>query len=384
MKKFCLILLPLVFLVAIALVGCGSSNELKIGVSAPLSGDISALGLSTKQAVQLAEEEINAAGGLTLGSGKDAVKKKVAFIIEDDENKPETTATVFSKLISQDKVLAIIGSQSSKCSNAGAPIAESAKIPQITPWSTNPTVTKDRQYIFRACFIDPFQGKVVAQFAMNTLKVKTAAVLYDIASDYNKGIAEVFRDEFTKAGGKIVGFETYNTKDTDFSAQLTKIKAQNPDVLFLPNYFNEVPLQIQQARKLGITCKIIGSDSWDNPELIKLGGDVMNGTYFSNHYSPDVDNPKSKEFIAKYQKKFNMMPDAAAALTYDSVYILTEAIVRAGKADSQAIRDAIAATKDFQGVTGVVTYTGTGDPVKGAVIIRVENGKFVFDSAVNP
>lgn len=360
--------------------GCGQGDELKIGVSAPLTGDIAALGQSTKNAILLAQEEINAKGGIKIGD----TAKKVKFIIEDDENKPESTATVFQKLINQDKVLAIIGSQSSKCSNAGAPIAESAKIPQISPWSTNPNVTKDRSYIFRACFIDPFQGKVVAMYAKEKLKAKAAAVLYDIASDYNKGIAEVFRDEFTQMGGKIVGFETYNTKDTDFSAQLTKIKGSKPDLLFLPNYFNEVPLQVQQARKLGIGARIIGSDSWDNPELITLGGAVMNGTCFTNHYSPDVESQLAKDFIAKYQAKYDMVPDAAAALTYDSAYLLFDAIEKAGKADSQAIRDAIAATQKFVGVTGEVTYNGSGDPVKGAVIIRIEDGKFVFDSAINP
>ncbi|MBP2645449.1 MAG: ethanolamine utilization protein EutJ [Firmicutes bacterium] len=379
MRKLGFLLLALVLL-TFAVSGCGSSNELKIGVSAPLTGDISALGQSTKNAALLAQEEINAAGGIKIGDKSYPVK----FIIEDDENKPESTATVFQKLINQDKVLAIIGSQSSKCSNAGAPIAESAKIPQISPWSTNPNVTKDRSYVFRACFIDPFQGKVVASFAKDKLKAKTAAVLYDVASDYNKGIAEVFRDEFIKAGGQIVAFETYMTKDTDFSAQLTKIKGTNPDMLFLPNYFNEVPLQVQQAQKLGLTAKIVGSDGWDNPELLKMGGPAMEGTYFTNHYSPDSDRPASKDFIAKYQKKYNMMPDAAAALTYDAAYLLFQAIEKAGKVDPAAIRDAIATTKDFSGVTGDITYNGSGDPVKGSVIIKIENGKFVFDSAVNP
>jgi len=378
-RKLGFLLLALVLL-TFAVSGCGSSNELKIGVSAPLTGDISALGQSTKNAALLAQEEINAAGGIKIGDKSYPVK----FIIEDDENKPESTATVFQKLINQDKVLAIIGSQSSKCSNAGAPIAESAKIPQISPWSTNPNVTKDRSYVFRACFIDPFQGKVVASFAKDKLKAKTAAVLYDVASDYNKGIAEVFRDEFIKAGGQIVAFETYMTKDTDFSAQLTKIKGTNPDMLFLPNYFNEVPLQVQQAQKLGLTAKIVGSDGWDNPELLKMGGPAMEGTYFTNHYSPDSDRPASKDFIAKYQKKYNMMPDAAAALTYDAAYLLFQAIEKAGKVDPAAIRDAIATTKDFSGVTGDITYNGSGDPVKGSVIIKIENGKFVFDSAVNP
>ncbi|WP_043485752.1 ABC transporter substrate-binding protein [Holophaga foetida] len=353
--------------------------EIKIGVSAPLTGDISALGQSTKNAILLAQDEVNAEG-IKVGDKT----MKVRFIIEDDENKPESTATVFQKLISQDRVVAIIGSQSSKCSNAGAPIAEAAMVPQVSPWSTNPNVTKGRTFVFRACFIDSFQGKVVAQFATEKLKARTAAVLYDIASDYNKGIAEVFRDEFTKTGGTIVGFETYNTKDTDFSAQLTKIKGAKPDVLFLPNYFNDVPLQVQQARKLGISAAVLGSDSWDNPQLIKLGGDVMNGASFSNHYTPDSENPASKAFIAKYQARFRMLPDAAAALTYDSVYLVCKAIATAGKADPKAIRDAIAATKGFQGVSGVITYAGNGDPQKGAVVIKIVNGKFVFDSAVNP
>lgn len=362
------------------ILGCNSSTDIKIGVSAPLTGDIAALGQSTKNAALMAQDAINAKGGLKV----DGKMKKVKLIIEDDENKPESTATVFQKLINQDKVVAIIGSQSSKCSNAGAPIAERAKIPQISPWSTNPNVTKDRRYVFRACFIDPFQGKVVASFAKGNLQATTAAVLYDIASDYNKGIAEVFKAEFTAAGGTVVNFETYNTKDTDFSAQLTNIKSNNPDVLFLPNYYNEVPLQVQQARKLGITAKILGSDSWDNPELIELGGEAMNGTYFTNHYSPDNQSTAAQSFIAEYQKKFQKMPDAAAALTYDAANVLFDAITRSGKADSQSIRDALASTEDFQGVTGAITYNGTGDPVKGAVVVRVADKKFSFDSAVNP
>jgi branched-chain amino acid transport system substrate-binding protein len=366
-------------LVVLACLSACSEKGVKIGVSAPLSGDIAALGQSTRNAVLLAQEEINAKGGIKVGGAM----QKVTFIVEDDENKPEAAATVFQKLISQDKVSAIIGSQSSKCSNAGAPIAEAAGIPQISPWSTNPNVTAGKHFVFRACFIDPFQGKAVAGFARGKLKAGTAAVLYDVASDYNKGIAEVFRDEFTKGGGKIVAFETYNTNDKDFSAQLSKIKGTTPDVLFLPNYFNDVPLQIQQARKLGMTCKFLGSDGWDNQELIKMGGKDMEGTYFTNHYSPDVDRPASKAFIAKYTKKFNTQVDAAAALTYDSVYLLVQAIEKAGKADPKSIRDAIAATKGFDGVTGSITFNGSGDPVKGAVIIRVENGKFVFDSAVN-
>jgi branched-chain amino acid transport system substrate-binding protein len=205
-----------------------------------------------------------------------------------------------------------------------------------------------------------------------------------VASDYNKGIAEVFRDEFAKMGGKIVGFETYNTKDTDFSAQLTKIKGASPDVIFLPNYFNEVPLQIQQARKLGIKATMLGADGWDNPELVKLGGAVMDGAYFSNHYSPDIKEASAQAFIAKYKARFGIVPDAAAALTYDSAQLIARAAITAGKADPKAIRDALVAITGHAGVTGTLTYGGANDPVKGAVVIKVQDGKFVFDSAVNP
>jgi branched-chain amino acid transport system substrate-binding protein len=291
---------------------------------------------------------------------------------------------VFQKLINQDQVLAVIGSQSSKCSNAGAPIAEAAGVPQISPWSTNPNVTKGKQFVFRACFIDPFQGKVVAMFAKNRLKAKTAAVLYDVASDYNKGIAEVFKAEFTKIGGKVVSFETYTTGDKDFSAQLTKIKTGNPDVLFLPNYFNEVPLQAQQAHKLGLKAKIIGSDSWDSPDLLKLGSADLEGAYFSNHYSADVKSPISDQFVKAYEAKFKGKPDAAAALTYDSAQIVFKAIAKAGKLDRKAIRDALAQTAGFKGVTGTISFSGSNDPVKSAVIIKVTGGKFEYDSTVNP
>lgn len=357
------------------------AKEIKIGVSAPLTGDIAPLGQATKNAALLAQDEINAKGGLLVGGQR----MKVRFIIEDDENKPESTATVFQKLINQDRVVAIIGSQSSKCSNAGAPIANSAGVPQISPWSTNPNVTKDKPYVFRACFIDPFQGKVVSDFARKNLGAKTAAVLYDIASDYNKGIAEVFKEEFTKAGGKIVAYESYTTGDKDFSSQLTKIKQANPDVLFLPNYFNEVPLQAQQAHKIGLKAKIIGSDSWDNQQLLELGGQDLEGSFFSNHYSPDIDREQSRQFVAKYEQRFGMKPDAAAALTYDAAYLLFQAIEKAGKLDRKAIRDALASTTSFSGVTGDMRYPeGSGDPIKSAVIVKIENGKFVYYATVNP
>ncbi|MDS4058873.1 MAG: ABC transporter substrate-binding protein [Candidatus Contendobacter sp.] len=358
-----------------------TGSELKIGVSAPLTGDISALGQSTKNAILLAQDEVNAGGGLKVG---DKVLK-VRCIIEDDENKPESTATVFQKLINQDRVLAIIGSQSSKCSNAGAPIAESAKVPQITPWSTNPNVTKGRSFVFRACFIDPFQGRVVAQFAAGKLKAKTAAVLYDVASDYNKGIAEVFKANYEKLGGKIVAFETYTTNDKDFSAQLTKIKDAKPDVIFLPNYYSEVPLQVQQAKRLGITAPFIGSDSWGSNELLTLGGADLNGYYFSTHYAADNAAPVAKKFIADYEKAYGTKPDDVAALTYDAFGLLFDSIQSAGKADREAIRAALSTLPSYKGVTGDMKFQADSrDPIKSAVILQIKDGKFTYYTNANP
>ncbi|BDG62413.1 ABC transporter substrate-binding protein [Caldinitratiruptor microaerophilus] len=372
---------------AVAVAGCGKTGGgagggevIKIGVSAPLTGNIAAIGQSTKNAVLMAEAEINEKGGIDIG-GK---KMKVQFVIEDDENKPESTANVFQKLINQDKVIAIIGSQSSSATNAGAPIANDAKVPAITPWATNPNVTKGKKYVFRAAFIDPFQGYVNAKFAYENLKARKAAVLYDVAQDYNKGLAEVFRDEFKKMGGEITAFETYTTGDKDFSAQLTKIKGTNPDVIFLPNYYSEVPLQIQQARKLGINAIFLGGDAWDSPKLLEIGGKDMEGTYFSNHYVATADVPKVKEFVTKYKQKYNEVPDAAAALTYDAAYIIFQALERAGSLDRDKLRDAMAATKGFEGVTGTISYGDTGDPVKPAVVLKIENGEFKYETTVNP
>lgn len=372
---------------AILLSGCGSpggsgdgADVIKIGVSAPITGDIAALGQSTRNAAEMAAEEVNAAGGINVG-GK---KLKVRMIIEDDQNDQVQTANVFQKLIHQDQVVAIIGSMSSKATNAGAPIAEEAKVPTISPWATNPEVTQNKPYVFRACFIDPFQGYVAAKFAREQLGAQRAAVLYDVASDYNKGLAEVFRQEFEKMGGTITAYETYTTQDKDFSAQLTKIKAIHPEVLFLPNYFNEVPLQVQQARKLGLNVTFLGGDGWDSPKLVELGGADMEGTYFTNHYTPTADSPAVKEFVEKYKAKYGQVPDAAAALTYDAARILFQAIERAGSLGRDQIRDAIAATEGFQGVTGTITYAGKNDPVKPAVVLKVEGGEFRYETTVNP
>lgn len=364
--------------------GVGSSktlSEIKVGLSAPMTGDISQIGQSSKNAAEMAVDEINTAGGIKVGTSSIPVK----LIVGDDENKPESAANVFQKLINQDKVLGIIGPPTSKCANAGASIAESAQTVMISSWATNVNVTKGKSYVFRACFIDPFQGKVNASFARTTLKAQKAAVLYDVASDYNKGLAEVFSDEFKKAGGEIVAFESYQTKDTDFKAQLTKIKAASPDVVFLPNYYNEIALQLQQAKQLGLNAKFLGGDAWDSPDLFKLAGnDILEGTYFSNHYATDADVPELQAFIKKYTTKYGNAPDATAALTYDAIRLFFEGVEKAGSTDKKAIRDAVAATKDFKGVTGNISYSGSGDPVKSAVMIEITGGKYKYAGTVNP
>ena len=362
--------------------GSGASQDkIRIGLSSPMTGDISQIGQSGKNAADLAVEEVNSAGGLKVGSETYTVE----LVVGDDENKPESAANVFQRLINQDKVVGIIGPPTSKCANAGAPITESAKTVMISSWATNVNVTKDKNYVFRSCFIDPFQGKVNAAFVSDTLKAKTAAVLYDVASDYNKGLAEVFRDEFTAAGGKVVAFESYQTGDKEFKSQLTKIKAANPEVVFFPNYYNEVALQLQQAKQLGLDATFLGGDAWDSPDLFTLAGkDLLEGTYFSNHYAVDADVPELQAFLKTYQEKYGVVPDATAALTYDAIKILLQAVEKAGSTDKTAIRDAVAATKDFKGVTGTISFEGSGDPVKSAVMIKIADGKYNYAATVNP
>jgi branched-chain amino acid transport system substrate-binding protein len=294
-------------------------------------------------------------------------------------------------LITQDNVVAIIGPNASRYAIPASEIAESNKVVLISPWSTNPKTTlkgdttDPKQFVFRAAFIDPFQGRVVAKFALDNLGAKNAAVLYDVASDYNKGIAEFFKQTFEENGGKVVAFETYTTGDKDFTAQLTKIKEANPDVIFLPNYYSEVPLQIQQAKRLGITIPFLGSDSWGSSELLNLCGTDCDGYYFSTHYAADNATPVAKSFIDAYTAKYGNVPDDVAALTYDSFGLLWQALQSAGKIDRQAVRDALAKIPNYEGVTGTMQFQeGSGDPVKSAVILQIANGKFNFFANANP
>jgi branched-chain amino acid transport system substrate-binding protein len=388
MKKTVIFAILLVVL-SLCTFGCSKedSNTVKIGVIAELTGDIPAVGASCKNAAELAAAEINEAGGIQLGDKKFPVK----LIIEDNAGKADQSASSAQKLITQQKVTAIVGPNASRYTLPAAEIAETSKVLLITPWSTAPKATLDsrtnasKKYVFRACFIDPFQGGVLAKFALDNLKLKKAAVLYDVASEYNKGIAEIFKDVYEKNGGEIVAFETYTTNDKDFSSQLTKIKKAAPDVIFLPNYYSEVPLQIQQAKRLGITVPFIGSDSWGSEELIKLCGKDCNDYYFSTHYAADAASEATRKFIASYKAKYNTTPDDVAALTYDSFGLLWQALKTAGKNDRQAVRDALAQIPQYEGVTGNMQFKeGSGDPIKSAVILKIKDGKFTWFANAKP
>jgi len=364
------------------ILGCGAKpeQEVRLGVNAELTGSKPTVGDSCKKAMELLAEQINQQGGLKVGERRLPLR----LYIEDNEDKAESAAAAAQKLISQNNVLAIIGPNASGNAIPAARICEDSSVIMISPWSTNPKTTEGKKQVFRACFIDDFQGQVMAKFARQHLKADTAAVLYDVASEYNKGIAEYFKQFFEADGGKVVAFTSYTTGDKDFSSQLTTIKAAAPQVLFLPNYYNEVPLQVRQARHQGLTCAIIGSDSWGSQELLTLGGADLEGSYFSTHYAPDIATPKAQEFIKAYEAKYGKKPDDVAALTYDAGQLLCQAITRAGVLDRVKVRDTLAQITEFEGVTGKMTFKGGGDPVKSAVILLIQNGQFKYFASVQP
>ncbi len=362
--------------------GCAPAdqNEIRLGVNAELTGSKPTVGDSCKKAAELLAAQLNKDWGVQVGDKKLTIK----LFVEDNEDKAESAAAAAQKLISQNNVLAIIGPNASGNAIPAARICEDAGVIMISPWSTNPKTTEGKKFVFRACFIDDFQGQVMAKFARDNLKAQTAAVLYDVASEYNKGIAEFFKKFFEAAGGKVVAFESYTKDDKDFSSQLTIIKAANPDVLFLPNYYNEVPLQAQQARRLGLTMPIIGSDSWGSEEILRLGGQDLEGSFFSTHYAADIATETAQKFIREYEAKYKKKPDDVAALTYDAGRLLCAAITKAGSLDRKKVRDALASIQEFEGVTGKMKFSGGGDPVKSAVILQIKDKKFKYYDSVQP
>lgn len=355
------------------------SGPIRVGVYMDLTGDTAGFGKSTTNGIELATDEINAAGGVN--------GRQVKLVIEDDQGRPEQAKTVVSKLISQDKVHAVLGEVASSNSLAAAPVSQENKVPMISPSSTNPKVTQTGDYIFRVCFIDPFQGAVMAKFAANTLKAKTAAIFGDVNSDYSKGLTEFFEREFNKLGGTVIRKETYTQRDPDFKAQLTNIRAANPDVIYVPGYYGQVGIIAKQARELGLNKPLLGGDGWDNPELWNLGGESLKGAYISNHYSVDDPSPAIQKFVSAYKSKYKgVAPDSLAALGYDAMYVLADAIRRAGTTESAKVRDAIAQTKNFLGVTGSITINKDRDSVKPAVVLELDPAgrKFIYKETVQP
>jgi len=352
----------------------GGAEPIRVGHVASLTGDTATFGQSTERGMRMALEEINAKGG--------ALGRPLELLSEDDRSITEEARTAAQKLLQRDRVVALLGEIASSRSLAAAPEAQRARVPMITPGSTNPKVTEVGDYIFRACFIDPFQGTVMARFAVEELKVKRVAILFDFKQDYSVGLADFFRKTFTELGGEIVADERYTSGDIEFRAQLTTIRAARPDAIFVPGYYTELGLIAKQARELGIEVPLLGGDGWDSEKTLEIGGSAVEGYYFSTHYAADSDSPKVRDFVARYTQKYNQTPDAMAALGYDTAGILADALNRAGDTDGAKLRDAIASTQNYEGVTGRITIDPSRNARKDAVVLKIEGGKFKFYRSV--
>jgi branched-chain amino acid transport system substrate-binding protein len=377
---------------ALAPVGCdrdggggstASTTDIPIGHYASMTGGTATFGVSADEGIRLAMKEINDAGGV-LG-------KKVRVITLDDRSLSDEAKTAVERLINQEKVVALLGEIASSRSIAGAPVAQDAQVPMLTPGSTNPKVTEVGDYIFRACFIDPFQGEALARFAMDDLKLKRFAFLYPVNSDYGVGLRNYITETLKKRGGQVVADLSYTeNSDVDFRGQLTRIKAANPEAIFVTGYYTEAGLIAQQARELGITVPLIGGDGWDSDQTVEIGKQAVEGCYFSNHYSPDEDRPEVKKFVESYMATYKApdgspkVPDAMAVLGYDAMKLMADAIRRAGSTDGRKIRDALATTKDFQGASGVITIDENRNAKKAIVILKIDGGKFKYVTRINP
>lgn len=380
--------------------GCAQTSEkLVIGEFGSLSEADVTFGTSTKNGAQIAWEELAASQG-----GKIGGLPVAEFVVEDDRGRADEAATVVQKLVSQDRVLAVIGEVASSRSLAGAPICQSNQVPMISPSSTNPKVTQQGDYIFRVCFLDDFQGWVMAKFTAENLGIKKVAILWDTNSDYSKGLKEYFTTAFEQMGGKVVGDQTYSAGDQEFRAQLTAIKARNPQAIVVPGYYTEVGIIARNARELGIKVPLIGGDGWESEQLLAIGGDALNGCYYSNHWALDAPDTVLQAFLKRYRDKFHSDPDAIAGLAYDATRVLFQAMEKlaqedaegfkglssknagteARKAADKKLRDLIAATKDFHGVTGVITLDANRDASKPAVVIEIKDGKKILNTTIAP
>lgn len=362
---------------SLLLFGCQQdSKQVVVGFFGALTGPEATFGLSSRNGIMLAIEEINKSGGL-LG-------KTVELKFYDTLGTNEEARNSIEKLISLDRVVAVLGEVASSRSLAGAPIAQKHQIPMVTPSSTNPSVTQKGNYIFRVCFIDPFQGEVMAKFAYKSLKLRKAAILRDTQSEYSMGLADYFIKTFQGLGGTIVADEQYVAGDVVFESQLSKINEKNPEFIFVPGYYAEAALVARQAREMGIKVPLMGGDGWDSESLVEIAGDAISGSYFSNHYTLEDPRAEVQNFIKVYEARFGAKPDANAASGYDAARILFEAIAKANSTSGPAIRDALAQTKNFKGVTGVISINENRDAIKSAVVLQVKGKEFKFVDSIDP
>jgi len=354
------------------------AQDIVIGEFASLTGSEATFGINSSNGVELAKQEINNAGGV-LG-------RKIKTVIEDDQSKPGQPSSAVKKLIASDKAIAIVGEIASSRSLEAAPICQEAKIPMVSPGSTNPRVTEVGDYIFRVCFIDPFQGTVMAKFALDNLKAKKVAILTDVRNDYSVGLTKYFKEYFTSHGGQVAVERSFSGggTDKDFRAQLTSIKAAQPDAIFVPGYYTEAGLIAKQARSLGIKVPLMGGDGWDSPKLSEIGGSAMDGCFFSTHFSPQDTNPKVQDFVKKYREKFNAMPDGMAPLGYDAMMILADCIKTAGTTDAAKVREALTNVKDYEGVTGKITIDNKRNANKSAVVLKVNGRQNDYVATIAP
>ena len=353
-----------------------AAEKIVIGEVGSMTGDQATFGQSTHNGIELAFKEITAAGGVK--------GKPLELISMDDQGKPAEAASAVTKLITLNGVTAILGEVASSISLAMAPVAQNYKVPMISPSSTNPKVTQAGDYVFRVCFIDPFQGTVMAKFAADSLKAKKIAILREITSDYSIGLANYFVETFKKLGGAIVIDQSYGSQDVDFKSQLTAIRGTNPDAIFVPGYYTHVGLIAKQARELGIKVPLLGGDGWDSPKLKEIGGTAIDGSYFANHYTVEDKSEVVQKFIANYKAAYKAVPDGLAAMGYDAAKVLADAMNRSATLDKAAIRDSIARTQNHPGVTGKISIDADRNTIKPAVVIRVDKGEFRYQTTINP
>lgn len=393
-------LAPLAAAALAFLLGCGAQGpeKLVIGEFGSLTGNDATFGQSTKNGVEIALDEVRAEQEGKIGG------LAVEIVVEDDQSRAEEAATVVQKLVNQDQVIAVLGEVASSRSLAGAPICQNAGVPMITPSSTNPRVTQAGDFIFRMCFLDDFQGEVMAKFTAENLGLKRVAILKDVKSDYSMGLAQYFTEGFEKLGGSVLLEQSYSAGDQDFRAQLTAIKARNPEAVVIPGYYTEAGLIARQARELGIRVPLIGGDGWESEQLLAIGGEALNGAYYSNHWSLDAPDPRLREFLAKYREKYGSDPDAIGGLAYDAARVLLtclrqfaqedpqgfqglssrQAGSEARRAATQKLRDRIAATQDYAGATGTITLDANRNASKPAVVIEIKDGKKVYNTTIPP